>query len=91
MPGKVAKSSNAPGCADAAQRFVTWAFPIILIGSCIETGTGSIQAFNKRLAGGLRTIGRALSRFATYSPELAPGARYVTPRLSNRNTNRSTC
>ena len=36
------------------------AFQLVLIGTFIETGTGMIHAFNERVAGGLRAIGREL-------------------------------
>lgn len=35
-------------------------FPIVLIGTFIETGTGMIHAFNERIAGGLQSIGKTL-------------------------------
>ncbi|MGD2130326.1 MAG: hypothetical protein PVJ33_02025 [Lysobacterales bacterium] len=41
-----------------------WAFPVVLIGTFIETGTGMIHAFNERLAAGLANIGRRLPRVA---------------------------
>jgi uncharacterized membrane protein YkvI len=41
-----------------------WLFPVVLIGTFIETGTGMIHAFNERLAGGLGALGRALPRVA---------------------------
>jgi uncharacterized membrane protein YkvI len=45
-------------------RFLTFAFPVVLIGTFIETGTGMIHAFNERLAGGLQSLGRTLPRYA---------------------------
>lgn len=48
-----------------------WAFPVVLIGTFIETGTGMIHAFNERLAGGLKALGRALPRAAR--PAIAVG------------------
>ncbi|MBT8047266.1 MAG: hypothetical protein HKN57_07520 [Xanthomonadales bacterium] len=39
-------------------------FPIVLIGTFIETGTGMIHAFNERIAGGLDAIGKTLPDFA---------------------------
>jgi uncharacterized membrane protein YkvI len=48
-----------------------WAFPVVLIGTFIETGTGMIHAFNERLAGSLRPLGRELPRAAR--PAIAVG------------------
>lgn len=39
-------------------------FPIVLIGTFIETGTGMIHAFNERIAGGLEAIGKTLPDYA---------------------------
>jgi uncharacterized membrane protein YkvI len=39
---------------------LTILFPIVLIGTFIETGTGMIHAFNERIAGGLKAIGKTL-------------------------------
>jgi len=44
--------------------FLLWAFPVVLIGTFIETGTGMIHAFNERLAGSLEALGRPLPRAA---------------------------
>ena len=41
-------------------RFLLIAFPIVLIGTFIETGTGMIHAFNERVAGSLKALGRTL-------------------------------
>lgn len=41
-----------------------WLFPLVLIGTFIETGTGMIHAFNERLAGGMRAMGRNLPKVA---------------------------
>jgi uncharacterized membrane protein YkvI len=43
---------------------LTVLFPIVLIGTFIETGTGMIHAFNERVAGGMKAIGRSLPDFA---------------------------
>jgi uncharacterized membrane protein YkvI len=45
-------------------KFLLVAFPIVLIGTFIETGTGMIHAFNERLAGSLKAIDRGLPRWA---------------------------
>ncbi len=37
---------------------LTILFPIVLIGTFIETGTGMIHAFNERLAGGMKALGK---------------------------------
>jgi len=39
-------------------------FPIVLIGTFIETGTGMIHAFNERIAGGMKAVGRQLPKVA---------------------------
>jgi uncharacterized membrane protein YkvI len=52
-------------------RFLLLVFPIVLIGTFIETGTGMIHAFNERLAGGLRQLGRTLPSWAR--PAIAVG------------------
>jgi len=44
--------------------FLLYAFPIVLIGTFIETGTGMIHAFNERLAGGLRSLDRDFPAWA---------------------------
>jgi uncharacterized membrane protein YkvI len=41
-------------------RVLMVAFPIVLFGTFIETGTGMIHAFNERLAAALQTLGRRL-------------------------------
>lgn len=41
-------------------RFLLIAFPIVLIGTFIETGTGMIHAFNERVAFSLKALGRTL-------------------------------
>lgn len=51
--------------------FLVLAFPVVLIGTFIETGTGMIHAFNERLAGGLRALGRTLPPWAR--PAIAGG------------------
>jgi len=38
------------------------AFPVMLVGTFIETGTGMIHAFNERVAGALKVIGRDMPR-----------------------------
>ena len=38
------------------------AFPVMLVGTFIETGTGMIHAFNERVAGALKVIGREMPR-----------------------------
>jgi uncharacterized membrane protein YkvI len=43
---------------------LTILFPIVLIGTFIETGTGMIHAFNERIAGGLKAIGKTLPDMA---------------------------
>ena len=48
-----------------------WVFPVVLIGTFIETGTGMIHAFNERLASGLAALGRSLPRVAR--PAIAVG------------------
>lgn len=50
---------------------LTIAFPVVLIGTFIETGTGMIHAFNERLAGGLRSLGGTLPPFVR--PAIAVG------------------
>ena len=45
-------------------RFLLLVFPIVLIGTFIETGTGMIHAFNERLAGALRQLGKTLPAWA---------------------------
>jgi len=49
---------------DLGSRFLLFMFPIVLIGTFIETGTGMIHAFNERLAGGLRSLGKTLPPWA---------------------------
>lgn len=44
--------------------FLIIAFPVVLIGTFIETGTGMIHAFNERLASGLRALGKTLPPYA---------------------------
>jgi uncharacterized membrane protein YkvI len=44
--------------------FLLIAFPIVLVGTFIETGTGMIHAFNERVAGSLQTLGRRLPAWA---------------------------
>lgn len=39
-------------------------FPIVLIGTFIETGTGMIHAFNERIAGGMASLGKNLPDYA---------------------------
>jgi uncharacterized membrane protein YkvI len=56
---------------DLGSRFLLFAFPIVLIGTFIETGTGMIHAFNERLAGGLRSLGKSLPSWAR--PVIAVG------------------
>lgn len=51
--------------------FLVVAFPVVLIGTFIETGTGMIHAFNERLASGLRALGRTLPPYAR--PVIAGG------------------
>jgi uncharacterized membrane protein YkvI len=51
--------------------FLLLAFPVVLIGTFIETGTGMIHAFNERLAGGLRSLGKTLPPWAR--PTIAVG------------------
>ena len=51
--------------------FLVVAFPVVLIGTFIETGTGMIHAFNERLASGLRALGKTLSPWAR--PVIAGG------------------
>jgi len=51
--------------------FLLFVFPIVLIGTFIETGTGMIHAFNERLASGLRQLGRTLPSWAR--PAIAVG------------------
>jgi len=48
-----------------------WLFPVVLIGTFIETGTGMIHAFNERIAGGLQALGRTLPQVAR--PAIAVG------------------
>ncbi len=43
---------------------LTIVFPIVLIGTFIETGTGMIHAFNERIAGGMKALGKTLPDFA---------------------------
>lgn len=43
---------------------LTILFPIVLIGTFIETGTGMIHAFNERIAGGMKAVGKTLPDFA---------------------------
>lgn len=50
---------------------LVYAFPVVLIGTFIETGTGMIHAFNERLAGGFRSLGKALPTWAR--PVIAVG------------------
>ena len=38
-------------------------FPIVLIGTFIETGTGMIHAFNERIAGGMKALGKTLPSY----------------------------
>jgi len=51
--------------------FLLYAFPVVLIGTFIETGTGMIHAFNERLAGGLRSLGRTFPTWARPAVALA--------------------
>jgi uncharacterized membrane protein YkvI len=44
-------------------RVLMLAFPIVLFGTFIETGTGMIHAFNERLAAALRALGRKLPNY----------------------------
>jgi uncharacterized membrane protein YkvI len=39
-------------------------FPIILMGTFVETGTGMIHAFNERIASGMKTVGKTLPDMA---------------------------
>lgn len=61
--------------------FLTIAFPIVLIGTFIETGTGMIHAFNERIAGAMKTIGKALP---DYLRPLIATALIVTALLMSR-------
>jgi uncharacterized membrane protein YkvI len=54
---------------------LVYAFPVVLIGTFIETGTGMIHAFNERLAGGFRSLGKALPTWAR--PAIAVGLLFV--------------
>lgn len=45
-------------------RWLIVLFPIVLLGTFIETGTGMIHAFNERIAGGMKAIGKALPDYA---------------------------
>lgn len=56
---------------DLGSPFLVFAFPIVLIGTFIETGTGMIHAFNERLAGGFRSLGKTLPAWAR--PAIAVG------------------
>lgn len=49
---------------DLGSRVLLFVFPVVLIGTFIETGTGMIHAFNERLAGGLRSLGKTLPAWA---------------------------
>ena len=40
--------------------FLLFAFPLVLLGTFIETGTGMIHGFNERIAGALEAVGRTL-------------------------------
>ena len=51
--------------------FLIFAFPVVLIGTFIETGTGMIHAFNERVASGLRALGKTLPPYAR--PVIAGG------------------
>jgi uncharacterized membrane protein YkvI len=51
--------------------FLVVVFPVVLIGTFIETGTGMIHAFNERLAGGFQSIGKTLPTWAR--PAIAVG------------------
>jgi len=50
---------------------LTLLFPIVLIGTFIETGTGMIHAFNERIAGGMKAVGKKLPDVAR--PAIAVG------------------
>jgi uncharacterized membrane protein YkvI len=56
---------------DLGSTFLLFVFPIVLIGTFIETGTGMIHAFNERLAGGLQSLGKTLPSWAR--PAVAMG------------------
>jgi len=43
---------------------LTVIFPIVLVGTFIETGTGMIHGFNERIAGGMKSIGKTLPDIA---------------------------
>jgi uncharacterized membrane protein YkvI len=61
-------------------RVLLLVFPIVLIGTFIETGTGMIHAFNERLAGGLRSLGRSMPPWAR--PAIAIGLLVIASLLS---------
>lgn len=56
---------------ELGSRWLSLGFPIVLIGTFIETGTGMIHAFNERLASGLRSLGGSLPPWAR--PAIALG------------------
>jgi uncharacterized membrane protein YkvI len=56
---------------DLGSAFLVMAFPVVLIGTFIETGTGMIHAFNERLANGFRSLGKTLPSWAR--PVIAVG------------------
>jgi len=45
-------------------RFLQLAFPIVLIGTFVETGAGLVHAFNERLANSLQALKRAMPDYA---------------------------
>ncbi len=56
---------------ELGSRILVYAFPVVLIGTFIETGTGMIHAFNERLAGGFSSLGKTLPTWAR--PAIAVG------------------
>ena len=56
-------------------------FPIVLIGTFIETGTGMIHAFNERLAGGMKALDKT---FPDYMRPLIAIALLVGALLMSR-------
>lgn len=59
---------------------LTVLFPIVLIGTFVETGTGMIHAFNERVAGGMKAAGKRLPDFAR--PIIAIGLIIVALMMS---------
>lgn len=52
-------------------KFLMYAFPIVLIGTFIETGIGMVHALNQRVAGGMKSLGKSMPDYMR--PVLALG------------------